>query len=124
MSAVSDTLLARMRAQVSERLYDTAVIQSVSNASDGAGGVTPTWSAVVGGTVLCRLDPLGQTSMEAGVVANREALTVSYRLTMPYNAPIEENCRVVVNGNTYEVVALAVDHSKNVSRRGIVTEVR
>lgn len=124
MSVINSGLLAKMRADVAKRLPDTAVIQSVALVSDGGGAFTETWSAVVGGTVLCRLDPLGQQSTENGVIASREALTVTYRLTVPHDAPIEPNCRVVINGDTYEVVQLSIDHSWNVSKRAIVAEVR
>lgn len=124
MSVISGGLLATMRAQVNARLFDTAVIHAVGKVSDGAGAFTETWSAVVGGTVLCRVDPLGQNATGSRVVASREALEVSYRLTLPYDAPIAQNNRVVVNGKTYEVVSLAVDHSMNVSKRAIITEIR
>ena len=124
MSVISGGMLAMMRAQVLARLPDTAVIQSVANVSDGAGGVTPTWGVGAGGTVLCRVDPLGQISTESGVVASREAMAVRYRVTMPYDAPINVNNRVVIDGDTYEVVSVTIDHSWNVSKRVIVSEVR
>lgn len=124
MSVISGGMLSAMRAQVLARLPDTAIIQALSKVSDGAGAFTETWGAVSGGTVLCRVDPLGTNTTEARVVANREALEVSYRLTVPYDAPIEQNNRVVVDGRTYEVVSLAIDHSWNVSKRAIITEIR
>lgn len=120
---IDATLLAHMRAQVLYLLPDTAVIQSVSNSSDGAGGFSATWAAVSGGTVVCRIDPV--TSREnIDVILGRETTTVMHQLTMPHNAPLNENNRVVINGNTYEVIQFTTTHSNNVSVRAIISEVR
>jgi len=124
MTWLTNDELAQMRSDVANMLFDTAIIQALGKVSDGAGAFTETWGAVVGGTVLCRLDPVGANATEAQVVAWREALEVSYRLTVPHDAPITVNNRVVVDNKTYEVVSLAVDHSSNVSKRAIITEIR
>jgi len=122
MSVISGLMLAQMRAMVLARLPDVAVISAITNTSDGAGG----WSEglVTSGTVACRVDPLGANATESQVVVSREALEVTYRLTLPHDAPIAQNNRVVINGRTYEVVAVSIDHSWNVSKRVIITEVR
>jgi SPP1 family predicted phage head-tail adaptor len=119
-----DTILEQARSDVLQLLYDTAVIQKNNRVDDGAGGWTDDWVAVSGGTVLARVDPKGQTSSANRVEIGREITTVEYQLTMPYDAPLVADRRVVINGNTYEIVQLDVDHSRNVSKRATITEVR
>lgn len=102
---------------------DTAVIHSVARTPDAAGGWTEGWSAVDGGTVVCRLDPLGERR-GVDVVTRRETLRQVYHLTLPHNAPIAADHRVLINGVTYDVVELSDAHSWNVTRRAVVAAVR
>lgn len=120
---ITAALLTQMRAQVDLLLPDTGVIQSVSNASDGAGGVTPTWSAVSGGTVVCRIDPI-KTRDTIDTITGAETTTIMHQLTMTHDAPLNENNRVVINSKTYEVIQLSTTHSNNVSVRAVIAEVR
>lgn len=120
MVGPSDRQLSKMRAQAESLMPDTAVIQDVSFVSDGAGGQEETWSAVTGGTVSCRLDPLSERSQMNQIVASQERLKVYRRATVPYDAPAAANRRLVVNNETYEIVALDDDHSWRVSRRLII----
>ena len=118
------TELAQLRADFAELMPDTAVIQSVTLVSDGAGGNTPSWAAVTGGTVACRIDPLNLRGSRVQLVAIQESLLVSYQGTFPHDAPLAENYRVVTGSNTYEVVQLDVDHSNRACRRAILSEIR
>lgn len=122
MSVINSALLAKMRADVEARLPDTAVIYTVSRTSDGAGGWSD--SLVASGTAICRVDPIGSSAVEARVVSNRDALTITYRLTLPYDTAIAVDNQVVIDGRTYQVVQMTVDHSWNVSKRVIISEVR
>ena len=130
MSAPTVVQLADMRAQVNLLLPETAVINTLGTAgwtSDGAGGGTVVWSPVTGGTVAARLDPLqiSRADMtELQQATGREIMMSLYQLTLPYNAPIEENAQVVIGARTYEVRKLDDVHSWNVSRRAIVMELR
>lgn len=118
---IADAQLARMRAQVVARLPQTAAIQRLERVSDGAGG----WEEqpVTLATVPCLVDPLTKAVM-AGLIARQEGTVVRYQLTLPYDAPLEANCQVVIAGRAYQVVQLDADHGWNVSRRAIVSEVR
>ena len=108
--------LARMRADVAKMMPGTAIIQALTTASDGAGGVTETWAAVTGGTVACRMDPLNVgTQIETAGMA--EAVRTEFQLTLPYDAPISAFNRVSVGGVVYEVRQLDAVHSWNVSKR-------
>lgn len=112
--------LALMRAQATQLLPDTCTIQSVSRSSDGAGGWSETWSTLA--TVACRLDPLKQQA-QPETVAGREALIVPRQLTVPYDAPIDVDRRVVIGSETYEIRELVDDHSWRVCRRAKVVRV-
>ncbi len=113
--------LALMRTQATQLLPDTCTIQYVSGwTSDGAGGQVPTYTTLA--TVACRLDPLKQQA-QPDVVAGREAIIVPRQLTVPYDAPIDVDRRVVVGSETYEIRELMDDHSWRVCRRAKVVRV-
>lgn len=111
----------RMRAQVTARLPQTAEIQRITQVSDGAGG----WEEqpVTLATVPARLDPLTRQVLNE-VIAGQEATIVRYQLTVPWDAPLEANCQVVIDGQAYQVVQIDADHGWRVSRRAIVGEIR
>jgi hypothetical protein len=108
--------LAAMRSAVSTLLPDTCIISASTFVSDGAGGGTAVWAAVSGGTVSCRVDPLGALEMDA-LVTKRPTLKVADQLTVPYDAPVNEDYRVSIGSDNYTVLQLDSDHSWNVSIR-------
>jgi SPP1 family predicted phage head-tail adaptor len=99
---LSQSDLDAMRADVAELLPDTCVIKSDIGTSDGAGGWTPNWQPVSGGTVTCRVDPM-RKSKRIEVEAERESIVNMYTVTLPYNAPVDVDQRIEVNGMTLEV---------------------
>lgn len=113
-----------MQGQVEEILPDTCIIQTHTGAKDSAGRPTQTWTAVTGGTVACRVDPIGQNQMMGQVDAMREQTEIRYQLTVPHDAPLAANCRVVHDNKTYQILQLDVDHSWNVSLKAIMVERR
>lgn len=123
MSLLTSAELSSMRTELDKTLPDTCVIQTYSTAADGEGGWTKTYAAVSGGTVSCRLDPL-TTSEKDMVFADADTLRVHYRLTVPYDAPLEENARIVSGGNNYEVIQMDKDNSWRLDRRAIIAELR
>lgn len=128
MSAINARQIARMRSHVTNYLLPgTAVIQSLTTGHDSGGAATETWTAVTGGTVACRLDPVGQsTSAEVELNFGKETLNVLQQLTVPHDAPLNEHNRVVINSDeTWEIIQLSVDHTPawNVSKRAIVNRV-
>ncbi len=120
---VSAAQLARMRSQVAELLPGTAIIQAPTNTVDSMGGVTQSYAAVTGGTVICRLDPLGNRASPLQLYAGRETLKKMQQLTVPHDAPLASDYRVVIATQTYEIVQLDDVHSNNVSKRAILAEV-
>ena len=96
--------LAQLRLSAESYLPDTATIQTVSLASDGMGGMTPTWSNTYTG-VACRLAPL--SSKDEAMVGDQPAATTRWVLTLHHDQAIAEKNRVVHASETYEVVGMA-----------------
>lgn len=115
--------LAAMRDDVASMLPGTAIIQSKSRASDGAGGGSATWAAVTGGTVAARLDPMTRQGGGAEEYALREAGVNIYQLTLPYNAPLAMDNRVQMGGINYEVRSVDTGKDWAVSLRAVVVKV-
>lgn len=100
------------------------LIQSYGITNDGAGGFTEGWTAVSGGTVNYRLDPMPSQQGQIEVIGAAEGMIFDYILTTAYNAPLNEGNRFVCNAGTVEVRQLWNAHSWNVSRRAYVSRVR
>jgi hypothetical protein len=120
MTYLSAAELAQMRADVVNMLPDTCDIQAKTEASDGAGGVTYTWSAVTDGAgVACRVDPLSGRD-ELAVEISRETLAEAMRLTVAWDAPLDAGERVLIGGVAWEILSKDVAHSWRVSRRAVI----
>ena len=119
MAGISDAALNRMRIWVQNTLPDIAIIQAPARVDDGAGGYTITWTPVTGGTVPCLLSSvLYRTGPQE--YADREGALANFLLTVPYDAPVAADYRVVVAGTTYEIRGLADAGSWRVSRQALV----
>lgn len=90
--------LERMRAVAETALPDTCVVSSQTYVSDGGGGGSVTWTAA--GTFPCRVAPLGGDERLYGGRLSPDSDSV---ITLPHDATISEQSRVVVNGGTYNV---------------------
>jgi SPP1 family predicted phage head-tail adaptor len=108
---ITSAELASMREAASEALPGTAVIQSQTTTSDGGGGVTQAWTAA--GTVDCRIAPLTGTEREIGERISSDA---DYIITLPHDASVNTNSRIVSNGGTFNVEAIR-DRSWHVTTR-------
>lgn len=124
MRALSTRQLTTFRNQVADILPTTCVIQTNAGTVDDTGAYESVWAAVSGGTVACRVDRLGQAQLMSQVDVMREQTEIRYQLTVPYDAPLAANCRVVTGGKTYDILQLDVDHSWNVSKKAIAVERR
>lgn len=124
MTRLSDRHLAKMRAEVNLLLPGTAIIQSNGGSVNSKGVYVDSWAAVSSGTVACRLDPLSTSqSSDVALLQGQERQTTYWQLTVPYNAPLNADNRVVIGSTTYSVVSLYDVPSWNVSTRAIVAEV-
>lgn len=111
--------LNAMREQVAQLLPDSCTIQQTANTKDGKGGFTEAWTTVA--TVACRLDPMDKP-VQPETTAGREAIKNQRRLTVPWDAPIAVNRRVIIGSETYEIRDLSDDSSWRVARRAIVVK--
>ena len=91
-----------MRDTLEELMPDTCVILSPTNTSDGQGGWTTTWGTVAA-NVKCRIDP-GRKEMYERVTGAALMPFSWWQLTLPWDQAVDETYRVVVNGDTYNVV--------------------
>jgi SPP1 family predicted phage head-tail adaptor len=113
--------LARARQDVAALLPGTCIIQSVVYGSDGAGGVTATYTA--SGTVACRVDPqMKRDRLSLRVLAER--MDVDYTLTVPYGTAIDAHYRVIYQGRTYEIGQVATEHAYALDVRTLINQVR
>jgi head-tail adaptor len=107
-STLTAAEIANMRTSYDDvALPDTCNILSVTDTSDGQGGITQAWGTTYIGTA-CRLDTTrGYETVQGGAVqAFRQ-----YVLHLPYNTPITEANRVEVGSYTYSIVS--VDYGKS-----------
>jgi head-tail adaptor len=114
---VSITELARMRADVTASLTDTATIQTRSLTNDGAGNAVEAYSGST--TVACRLrfDSGGKPAFpkqRSGEQAQPQQLWI---VTLPYNASVNETDRLTINGEIYEVVTANEQRSLELCKR-------
>jgi len=109
--------LSRMRSTAGAALPDSAVIQTQSVVSDGGGGGTTAWTA--SGTVDCRIAP---ASMDEDEIGGRVAGEADFIVTMPHDAPVSTDSRIIANGGTFNVEAV-LDRSWDISTRLHVCEV-
>lgn len=86
-------------------LSDAAQVGTRGYVSDGGGGGTLSWS--YGGTVACRVDPLGRTGSPEALVADRLSDRSTHQILMPPGTALDTDQRVrVVNGGTFEITAV------------------
>lgn len=95
---LNDAELNRMRVVAERALPGTAVIYSQQYVSDGGGGGSQTWTAA--GTVSCRVAPLGGDERLLGGRISPDADSV---ITLPWDASVTENSRVVTSAGTFNV---------------------
>ena len=106
MTAIDTTMLAAMRAAISELLPDTAYILSVTNSPDNEGGVTQSIGTI--GTAICRLDAVqGREQVSGGAVQP----FISYMLSLPYDTVVSNTNRISHNNLTYAVKSINLDQS-------------
>jgi hypothetical protein len=104
--------LAWMRDDLEALLPDTCVILTPTTTSDGQGGYETTWGTA-SVNVKCRIDP-GRKEMYEQISGAKLAPFSWWQLTLPWDATVTTESRVVVNGNTYNVV----NHDDNKSWMG------
>ena len=98
---LTDTELASIRSTASEALPGTAIVQTQAWVSDGGGGGETAWTA--SGTVNCRIAPVGGSGGSEGTLASRISADAEYVVTLPYNASLSANSRLIIDGGTFNI---------------------
>ncbi len=111
--------LAALRATQEAALPDTAAIRRITRTSDGAGGHTESEATVT--TVACRMAQIGNGSER--MIAERLSLAESVIVTMPYGTDARLVDRLLINGVTWEVVAI-MERSWSTAMRVIAARVQ
>ena len=106
--------VALLRGQVERLLTDTCAIQTYAAVRDSEGGQADTWSETQS-DVPCRVSPSGLTPAER-VIAERLAAERLYAVTLPATVAISERDRIVWDGQTLEVVSVALRTDQIVGR--------
>ncbi len=115
------TELASMRTTAGSALPDSAVIQSQAWSSDGGGGGSQTWTA--GGTVACRLAPIATAGQDEGETGERIAADAQFVITLPFDAGVTTNSRIITNGGTFNVESIRDRSYELTTRVEVVKEV-
>lgn len=114
---LSTAELAQMRSDLeSVALPDTCDIMTVSRAADGEGGMTDTWGTATA-AVPCRIDAQG--GGESDVARSTEPYA-TFVLTLPQDAEVTADDRIVHNGWTYAVTAVDDDSSWMTCKRAVL----
>jgi head-tail adaptor len=114
---LSGAELTWMRDEVEELIMtDTCTIQTVSRASDGMGGFTETWANTYQ-NVPCRLSPQGGSGRVQG---DQFTVVTGWVLDVAYDQAIAAGNRVVLGGDTFDVLEVRDDHTDRILRRAAI----
>ncbi len=112
MTLLPDSDLEYMRASIEGLLPGSCNILSATLASDGAGGMTPTWGTV-GTAIACRLDAIrGNENIQGASVAPEHA----YVLTLAHDTDIDTG---IVGIDTEHTLESAADRFVDSGQRDI-----
>jgi hypothetical protein len=121
--------LADIRIATEGLMPDTCHILSVTNTSDGQGGIVQTWGTAIA-NVRCRIDSFlsrGQASMRGGgemVTGGAVAEYTRWIVSVPYDTAVGETNRIQMrDGNTYNIISLDEGKSWNAELRVTVEKV-
>lgn len=112
-----DMLLLRL--EVEKLMPDLVTIQTVNKNPDGQGGLTEAWLDSYQ-NVPARFAEISGSESQA---TDREHFRADFRLSLPYDQPIDETMRVDHEGQTYEVVFVNQPRSHATARRCLIRRV-
>lgn len=101
-----------------KNLTSEAVVERSAATPDQYGAQTLTWSVV--GTYPASLSMGDPGDSEKRAETDRVEAHKRFTVTLPYNADVLANDRIMINGQGFEVIEPIVDHSYLVSRQFLV----
>jgi head-tail adaptor len=121
MTFLTAAELRQLQSALEDLLPDTCRIERPTT-TNTYGSTSQTWGTAVA-SVACRLDP-DNVQSQTGEVALRETGIARYTVTLPYDADVRDDDRLVHNSSTYNIVTLYDLHSARSVRRARVEAVR
>ena len=119
MTALTERELELMRHEATDWLPDLCTVQTRATAPDGQGGVTETWASAT--NVPCKLNVA--TLRNAGRFGEQFGMHVNFVLSVRHDQAIASGNRVVLNSDTYEVIAVDDDHTYRPLRRAYLRRI-
>ena len=117
----SDELASIRSAVETVTLTDSIVVwRAPLPAPDGFGNADPVF--VVNGTIIGRLDPFPKQRDVLDLGVDRQADRSWHVLTVEWDGDLLEADRVVVGGDTHELIRLFANNTDRVSRRALVAK--
>ena len=107
--------LASMRETLNDSLLGTAIVQTSTWVSDGGGGGTTSW--VAAGTYGCRIAPTGGADNVDKEVGNRIHPETEFIVTLPASFESDTDHRVVIEGQSFEVIGVTEPRTWELSSR-------
>jgi head-tail adaptor len=121
---LDDNFLQHLRNAALYWLKETCNIEKQSDTLDETGSPIQTWDTVAS-NVPCRVITAGQSSSSAAaIVGSAESMTDLYKIVLPANTSIDINCRITVNGETFNIVRLETALTDEVYTQAIITRQR
>lgn len=111
--------LTALRSTLTASLPGTASVSRATLTSDGMGGATETWAAVVG--AAARVSP--SISGEDRIVGGKDVSEAPWTVTLPQGTDVTVKDRITAGGMTLEVVATSGTRSFDTCVRCACVEV-
>lgn len=113
---LSEHDLHLMRHTIADNLGDLCTIQTYTDAADGQGGMTRTWASTYT-YVPCRIAPSSSGGRAQESVGLQYQAVTGWTLTVRYDQTIAAGDRVILGGDTFEVMSVEDDRTDRVCRR-------
>lgn len=120
------TAVARGQAFALSRMTDQCDILARTVTADVAGGTSTVW-AIRARAVACYVMPssrLRATGAAEAAVAGRVQSTDAWIVLFPPSTPVDETCRLVFSGSTFEVTHVEARRTVELYRETTCVEVR
>lgn len=121
MSLLSDAELTEIREFVEANVLPSTCTIQVPTETNTKGSVATTYANTYT-SVPCRIMPARNEGREY-VTGEKVTRRATYVLTLPFDQAIDATYRVIVDGDTYEVLGVWDDHNFRTARRADVVKV-
>ncbi len=110
MTEFDQTALDWMRETIATTLPDRATLYIPVYTSDAGGGQSLIWE-MIADDVPCRVMPIRHAGEAWSAFGDALQIIPTYRVVLPYDAPVRADMRVVIHGVAYRIIQLSDTHS-------------